>query len=161
MTKKKFNEPSPLTDVAAFHTTFRLPVLEHPTIPDAKRCTLRINLLQEELNELKQAIEDKNIVEVADALCDLQYVLSGAILEFGLADKFKTLFDEVQRSNMSKVSPDLATAELTLKHYQDKDGTMGYIHEAEHGFLVYRTEDNKVLKSVSYSPADLGTIIRD
>jgi predicted HAD superfamily Cof-like phosphohydrolase len=44
-------------------------------------------------------------VEIADALCDLQYVLSGAILEFGFGGKFKSLFEEVHRSNMSKVVP--------------------------------------------------------
>lgn len=159
MSTKKFKEPHALNAVAAFHQTFKLPVLDAPHIPDASRCQLRINLLQEELNELKQAIEDHNIVEVADALCDLQYVLSGAILEFGLGEKFKALFDEVQRSNMSKVSPDLATAEQTLEFYKQKDGTQGYVQESEEGFLVYRDHDNKVLKSISYSPADLEGIL--
>ncbi|MDA8692882.1 nucleoside triphosphate pyrophosphohydrolase family protein, partial [Saprospiraceae bacterium] len=95
---KKYNEPNGLSDVALFHETFSLPILSSPVIPDKDRCNLRINLLQEELNELKEAIEDNDIVEVLDALCDIQYVLSGAILEFGMADKFKAAFDEVQRS---------------------------------------------------------------
>ena len=79
-----------------------MPVLEHPAVPDEKRCQLRVNLLQEELDELKEAIQQNDITGIADALSDLQYVLSGAILEFGLATKFKALFEEVQRSNMSK-----------------------------------------------------------
>lgn len=91
-----------LNQVAEFHRTFNAPILENPQIPSAERCNLRIALLQEELNELKQAIEDQDIVEIADALCDLQYVLSGAVLEFGLGEKFVDLFNEVQRSNMSK-----------------------------------------------------------
>lgn len=156
-----FPEPFPLNDVAEFHRTFNLPVLETPEIPHEDRCALRINLLQEELNELKDAIRDRNITEIADALCDLQYVLSGAILEFGIAPKFKELFEEVQRSNMSKVCPDMSTAEATLEFYMKKDGTKGFIRESESGFLVYREGDRKVLKSVKYSPADLESILED
>ena len=155
-----FQEPAPLNDVAAFHRTFHLPILESPAIPGEDRCALRINLLQEELDELKDAIRDQDLTAIADALSDLQYVLSGAILEFGLGDKFKELFEEVQRSNMSKVCEDYATAEETLAFYMEKDGTQGFIKESHHGFLVYRTADKKVLKSVSYSPADLEKILK-
>ncbi len=159
MSVSRFKEPSPLNDVAEFHRTFNMPVLDTPAIPGADRCALRINLLQEELDELKEAIAENDITGVADALSDIQYVLSGAILEFGLASKFKDLFEEVQRSNMSKVCPDYETAEKTLEYYHAKDGTRGFIRESEHGFLVYREQDQKVLKSVKYSPADLETII--
>ena len=159
--EKRFAEPHPLNDVAEFHRTFHLPVLETPTIPSPERCALRVNLLQEELDELKDAIEAKDITGVADALSDIQYVLSRAILEFGLADKFKALFEEVQRSNMSKVCDDLGTAEETIKFYQQKDGTKGFIEESHHGFLVYRESDKKVLKSVKYSPADLESILAE
>ena len=92
-----------------------------PEIPNADRCRLRINLLAEELKELEQAIDDNDLVEVADALADLQYVLSGAILEFGLGDKFKAIFDEVHRSNMSKTCATRAEAEETITHYQSLD----------------------------------------
>lgn len=160
MSSKKFSEPTPLNDVAKFHDTFNLPVLSMPTIPQKDRCALRINLLQEELDELKEAIEEKDLTEVADALCDLQYVLSGAILEFGLGDKFKALFEEVQRSNMSKVCEDFNTANETLAYYQKKDGTDGFVKETDAGFLVYRSTDKKVLKSVKYSPADLKRILK-
>lgn len=159
MSKNRFEEPTPLNDVAEFHRTFNMPILEVPTIPDEARCALRINLLQEELDELKEAIKENDITAVADALSDIQYVLSGAILEFGLASKFKALFEEVQRSNMSKVCPDYGTAELTLEYYHAKDGTKGFIRESESGFLVYREPDQKVLKSISYSPADLESIL--
>ena len=73
--------------------------------------------LLEELKELKEAIEENDLVEVIDALCDIQYVLSGAILEFGFAEKFKEMFDEVQRSNMSKVCKTEEEAVQTQKHY--------------------------------------------
>jgi len=111
---KKYDEPQGLNDVAKFHKTFELPVLDKAKIPSTKRCELRINLLQEELNELKEAIADNDLIEVADALCDIQYVLSGAIHEFGLGGQFKSLFDEVQRSNMSKTCKTMEEAEATL-----------------------------------------------
>ena len=152
-------EPKALNSVADFHRTFRLPVEEKPIIPSEKRCKLRVNLLQEELNELKDAIEDKDIIEVADALADLQYVLSGAILEFGLGDKFNALFSEVQRSNMSKTCKTMDEARATQEHYKVDRGMTSQIEESNGEFLVFRIEDGKVLKSINYSPADLKSII--
>ena len=148
-----------LQSVSEFHETFKAPILESPQIPSKERCELRVSLLQEELNELKQAIEDNNLVEIADALADLQYVLSGAILEFGLKEKFNTLFDEVQRSNMSKACATQQEALATLSHYKQKDGTEGRYEEVNGKYIVYRSVDNKVLKSVGYSPASLEDII--
>jgi predicted HAD superfamily Cof-like phosphohydrolase len=150
-----------LESVSEFHKTFGAPILETPQIPSKERCELRVSLLQEELNELKEAIEKGDVVEVADALADLQYVLSGAVLEFGLGDKFDTLFDEVQRSNMSKSCNSHQEAIETLLHYKKKDGTEGTYKEEDGKWLVYRKEDNKVLKSVNYSPANLLDIINE
>ena len=156
---KKFEEVNALNDVGLFHETFGLPVISEPAIPSESRCKLRINLLQEELDELKDAIADNDLVEVADALCDIQYVLSGAIHEFGLGKKFKQLFDEVQRSNMSKTCKTQDAAEKTQKHYNEKDGTQSRIVESGGEFLVYRIPDGKVLKSIDYSPADIKNLI--
>jgi len=157
---KKYQEPNALSDVGAFHDTFQLPIEETPIIPAKDRCNLRVNLLQEELNELKEAIQDNNIVEVADALADLQYVLSGAVLEFGLADHFKALFDEVQRSNMSKACSSESEAIATQEAYRKKDGTRSYIQKVGDHYIVYRKEDHKVLKSTHYSPANLEKILK-
>ncbi|OEK04506.1 pyrophosphohydrolase domain-containing protein [Roseivirga misakiensis] len=154
-------EPKPLNSVAEFHKTFKHPILESPQIPSEDRCKLRVSLIAEELKELEEAIEANDLVEVADALADIQYVLSGAILEFGLGDKFKALFEEVQRSNMSKTCKSMEEAEATRQHYMDKDGTESYIEESDGHFLVYRSADNKTLKSVKYSPADLKSILAD
>lgn len=154
-----FEEPQALTSVAAFHDMFNMPVLPTPVIPDERRCQLRVALLQEELDELKTAILENDIVGVADALSDLQYVLSGAVLEFGLGNKFKQLFDEVQRSNMSKTCKSLEVAQATQTYYLKEKNTESYIVEREGEYLVYRTEDNKVLKSVQYSEADLDSIV--
>lgn len=148
-----------LNQVAAFHRTFKHPVEPNPIIPSEKRCNLRVALLSEELNELKKAIEDKDLVEIADALCDLQYVLSGAVLEFGLGEKFKALFDEVQRSNMSKTCHTLEEAEATQKHYKATRGFESFIEKSGDHYLVYREEDRKTLKSINYSPANLEKIL--
>lgn len=152
---KKYQEAEALNDVAKFHNTFNLPVVDEPIIPDETRCNLRINLLEEELEELKQAIKDNDLTEVIDALCDIQYVLSGAIHEFGFGKKFKSFFDEVQRSNMSKTCQSLEEAKATQEHYKKKDNTVSEIVERNNEYIVYRTEDGKVLKSVNYSPANL------
>jgi predicted HAD superfamily Cof-like phosphohydrolase len=152
-------DPKSLTSVALFHETFKHPVLQEPTIPSEVRCNLRVSLLAEELKELEEAIENKDMVEIADALCDLQYVLSGAILEFGLGDKFKTLFDEVQRSNMSKACMSEEEAKATVKHYEAK-GTPSFYEKEGDLYLVFREGDHKTLKSVNYSPADLAGILK-
>ena len=154
-----FQNPETLNSVAAFHELFDLPVLEKPQLPDAKRTALRITLLQEELDELKAAIANRNLVAVADALADLQYVLSGAVLEFGLGEKFKALFEEVQRSNMSKASKTRSEAEATARHYQMEKRIEAEIIPRDSHFLVYRKADKKVLKSIHYSPADLKAIL--
>jgi predicted HAD superfamily Cof-like phosphohydrolase len=152
-------QPDVLNQVAEFHTTFQHPILKTPAIPDENRCKLRVALIAEELKELEVAILEKDIVGVADALCDIQYVLSGAILEFGLGDQFKALFDEVQRSNMSKACKSEEEAKATVEHYLKKDGTECYYVQKESKWLVYRKSDNKTIKSVGYSPADLDGIL--
>ncbi|MCR9063077.1 MAG: nucleoside triphosphate pyrophosphohydrolase family protein [Cytophagales bacterium] len=150
--------PDSLTQVADFHRTFHHPILEKPQIPSKNRCDLRVELISEELKELAEAIKENDLVEVADALCDIQYVLSGAILEFGLGHKFKELFEEVQRSNMSKACSNEEEARATVEHYKAK-GTNSYYKKDGDKFLVYREGDNKTLKSVNYSPADLKGIL--
>ncbi|WP_158856279.1 pyrophosphohydrolase domain-containing protein [Lunatibacter salilacus] len=151
-------DPKSLSSVAEFHETFKHPILDKPTIPPAKRASLRLSLLTEELKELEQAIADGDMVEIADAFCDLQYVLSGAILEFGLGGHFKALFDEVQRSNMSKACEDLTEAEKTVAHYQ-RQGVECFYEKDGNKYLVYRKDDRKTLKSIDYSPANLEKIL--
>jgi len=152
-------QPESLNQVAEFHKTFKHPVLTTPTIPNEKRSALRVELISEELKELAEAIKDNDLVEVADALCDIQYVLSGAILEFGMGDKFKELFDEVQRSNMSKACNSEEEAQATVDHYTNNRDTPCYYKEIDSKWLVYRTADEKTLKSINYSPADLKSIL--
>ena len=111
------------------------------------------------MKELEEAIHERNITAVADALCDLQYVLSGAVLEFGLGEKFKDLFDEVQRSNMSKACRTKKEAEETIDYYQKTHNVECYYREVGGRYLVYRQTDNKTIKSINYSPADLEKVL--
>jgi len=151
-------DPKSLTSVAEFHKTFQHPILPEPMVPDARRCKLRVSLIAEELKELEEGIQNGDIVEIADALCDIQYVLAGAVLEFGLADKFKELFDEVQRSNMSKACKTEEEAQATVSHYQSQ-GIECFYEPVEGLYLVYRSSDRKTMKSIYYSPADLKGIL--
>ncbi len=149
-----------LSQVKAFHELFDHPVLDTPTIPDKDRCDLRVGLIQEELNELKEAIESKDIVAVADALTDLQYVLSGTYLEFGLATRAWSLNAEVHRSNMSKACKTLEEASQTIAHHETgKEEDECSFTEKNGLYLVYRNRDKKTMKSINYSPASLKEIV--
>jgi predicted HAD superfamily Cof-like phosphohydrolase len=114
--------------VAEFMTAFGQDVETEPTWTSVSQ--LRYDLIDEELKELGQAIEERNIVEVADALTDLLYVVYGAGHSFGLdLDK---CFEEVHNSNMTKLGPE--------------------------GKPIYR-EDGKVMKGPGYRAPDLKTTL--
>ncbi|MAQ71183.1 MAG: hypothetical protein CL565_03215 [Alphaproteobacteria bacterium] len=124
-----------LERVAEFHRAYGLPVSENVDISNEKTNLLRINLLAEELDELKEALEQKDIVEVLDALTDLQYVLDGAYLSFGLQNLKEVAFSEVHRSNMSKLGED--------------------------GKPIHRESDGKVMKGPNYLPPDIKKVMSD
>ena len=148
-----------LEKVKCFHEMFNAPVLETPQIQSKERCDLRVTLIQEELDEMKEAIEKGDVIEIADSLGDLMVVLCGSILEFGMGDKFNDIFENIHNSNMSKACDSKKEALETLSHYKQKDGTEGRYEEVNGKYIVYRSNDNKVLKSVGYSPASLKDII--
>jgi hypothetical protein len=81
--------------------------------------------------------------------------LSGTILEFWLWDRFAEIFAEIQRSNMSKVCNSLEEAEATVMYYKLHRDTESYIIPKWNQYLVHRKEDNKIIKSINYSPADI------
>ena len=122
-----------LNQVAEFHKTFGAPILPNPTIPHADRCALRVSLLSEELDELKEAIAANDLVEIADALGDMLYILCGTIIEHGLQHKIEEVFNEIQRSNMSKLGED--------------------------GQPIYR-EDGKVMKGPNYFKPNFEEILK-
>ena len=88
-----------------FHQKFDVPILSNPCIPK-DRVRLRQDILEEEVEELWEAIKSNDIAGVLDALTDIKYVVNGTALEFGLGDVFKAAYDEVHASNMSKLGKD-------------------------------------------------------
>ncbi len=133
-----------------FHKTYSIPVEQSPVIPSKERCLLRIALIQEELNELKEALESGDIEHAAKEAADLQYVVSGTVLEMGLKNIFKAAFFEVHRSNMSKVC-------ATIKDARELAGENGRVEYVDNGFIAYNAA-GKVLKPPTYSKADLSFI---
>ena len=90
--------------VGFFMKTFGQEVKDKPSFSTEKINLLRVSLIEEELDELKDAIKNKNLIEVADALTDLLYVTYGAGHAFGI--NLNKCFEEVQNSNMSKLGLD-------------------------------------------------------
>ena len=154
-----------LEQIKTFMLTMGQTVLNSPTIPDSKICNLRYNLIKEENEELLEAsFELGNIVEVADALADLQVVLDGAFHAFGLANIKEQLLDEVFRSNMSKVCNSEEEARATIyKCAEDfKCDPMDFYQEkkADSPFwVVKRISDGKIMKSVNYFKPNLKEIV--
>jgi len=119
--------------VTKFHDTFGLGKKETPTASLGKeKNLLRYKLMREENEEYLEAANDNDLVEVADALGDMLYILCGTIIEHGMQDKIEEVFNEIQRSNMSKLGAD--------------------------GKPIYR-EDGKVLKGPSYFKPNIQSIL--
>jgi predicted HAD superfamily Cof-like phosphohydrolase len=146
--------------VGTFHKVFGHPKHTEPQLDVFdKNCDLvklRIALIQEELDELKEACENKDMVEVADALSDILYVTYGAGHAFGI-DLDKT-FDEVQRSNMTKLCTDEHDAlESVEKYQQDYRYNEPSYRSSNCGkyYVVYDKQTGKILKNHKYSTPNL------
>lgn len=149
-----------LEEVKKFMLIGNQPVLKKPTLIDANRAEFRINLIKEETKELIDAFEQGDLVGVMDALVDIQYVLSGAVHEFGVGNLFNDLFAEVQRSNMTKFCNTIDEARMSVQAYKDKNidayfGLSEYRPDGKDRFVIYRESDNKVLKGVLYEEPNL------
>lgn len=122
-----------------------------PTI-NPKDAQFVIDFIQEELDELKEAVEKKDIVEIFDALLDITYVgLGNGALVFGLKDRIVEGYAEVQGSNMSKICNSLEEAEETVKVRSKEQGEpCHYLSDGKGKYVVYRSSDNKVMKSINY-----------
>ncbi len=92
-----------LKQVKKFRDVFNLGVNITPTLLTDKKHSLHYNLLLEELNEYKEAVENNDVVEVADALGDILYLAFGAVLEHGMQHIITDVFAEIHESNMSKL----------------------------------------------------------
>jgi hypothetical protein len=126
-----------------------------PTINE-KDAEFVINFIQEELDELKQSVEDNNIVEIFDALLDITYVgLGNGALVFGLKDRMLKGYAEVQASNMSKICKTEEEAQETVKLRSEQQGEPCHFEKTDGGYVVYRSSDMKVMKSINYFRPDL------
>ena len=119
-----------IEDVAAFHRMTDTPINDVPAFPSNERRLLRCRLIQEEYRELMAAEGDANMVEVADGIADLIYVLIGTALEYGIP--LESVWDEVQRTNMAK-------------------GVNG---------KVVKREDGKIVKPDGWKPPDIASILK-
>lgn len=117
--------------VLEFHEIYNAYIGNRPELRDKKIARLRIGLLDEELNEYKEAVYTDNLIEIADSLADLLYVAIGAAISYGIP--IDEVFEEVHRSNMSKLDAN--------------------------GKPIHR-EDGKVIKGPNYFPPDIVSILR-
>ncbi|MBA4155452.1 nucleoside triphosphate pyrophosphohydrolase family protein [Flavobacterium sp.] len=120
--------------VKVFHEAFEIGFKESPAVHlGENKNLLRYNLMKEENEEYLEAAMNNDLVEVADALGDMLYILCGTIIEHGLQHKIEEVFEEIQRSNMSKLGED--------------------------GKPIYR-EDGKVMKGPNYFKPDFEKIFK-
>ena len=94
---------SKLQMVKEFNIAFSIENESKPSLLTEEKFQLKLRIMQEELDEYKEACENDDLVEVADAIVDMMYVLYGIIIQHGLSDVFYDMFQEVHRSNMSKL----------------------------------------------------------
>lgn len=124
----------PIKAVTDFHNAFGLGIEDKPNSKLPKEISkLRFDLMKEENEEYLVAAEDNDLVEIGDALGDMLYILCGTIISHGFQDKIEAIFDEIQRSNMSKLGAD--------------------------GKPIYR-EDGKVLKGPNYFKPNIENILK-
>ena len=123
----------PIEAVTKFHESYGL-IIEHTPKANLPKniSELRFNLMKEENEEYLQAAQDQDLIEIGDALGDMLYILCGTIIAHGFQDKIESIFDEIQRSNMSKLGAD--------------------------GKPIFR-KDGKVMKGPNYFKPDLKKIL--
>jgi len=145
-----------ISEVEEFNSTMGKPNTYTPNIPDRKEWMFVYNFILEELEEYKEACETGNIIEVLDALCDITYVATGnGVMLHGLKDKFQDAYAEVQASNMSKACKTEEEAIETVKVRAEQQGESCHYEKVGDYWIVYRTRDSKVMKSINYFKPDL------
>ena len=125
----------PIQAVSEFHKAFGLSIENKPTANISSDISkLRYNLMKEENEEYLEATKKNDLVEIGDALGDMLYILCGTIIAHGFQDKIEEIYDEIQRSNMSKLGSD--------------------------GKPIYR-KDGKVLKGPNYFKPDIEKVLKN
>ena len=145
-----------VSEVEEFNDTMGKPNNYVPNIPNEKEWMFVYNFILEELEEYKEACETGNIIEVLDALCDITYVATGnGVMLHGLKDKFQDAYAEVQASNMSKACKTEEEAIETVKVRAEQQGEPCHYEKVGDYWIVYRSRDMKVMKSINYFKPDL------
>ena len=144
-------------EVEEFNSTFKKPNNYEPTIPkEKKEWKFVYDFVLEELEEYRSACESGNIVEVLDALCDITYVsLGNGTMLHGLKDKIWPAYQEVQASNLSKSCSTEEVAMETVSVRSKEQNEPCHYEKVEDRFVVYRTRDRKVMKSINYFKPNL------
>ena len=152
-----------ISEVETFNKTFGKSYQNRttPTI-NAADADFVVNFIQEELDELKEAIAQNDIVGILDAILDITYVgLGNGALVFGLKDKIEKGYAEVQASNMSKSCETIEEAEETVEVRSKQQGESCHWEKVGDRYVVFRSRDSKVMKSINYFAPDLNQFFTD
>ena len=152
---KYWNVPF-VDEVQEFNDTFGKPNNYEPMIGEKKEWMFVYDFIQEELAEYKEACEKGDIVGILDALCDITYVsLGNGTMLHGLKGKIWEAYQEVQASNMSKSCATQKEAEETVRVRKEEKKHKCHYEKVGDRYVVYRTRDHKVMKSINYFKPDL------
>ena len=140
-----------VNEVEIFNATFGKPNNYAPTIPEKKETDFVYDFCIEEITEYQEACQNGDIVEILDAICDIAYVtLGNATMLHGLKDKIWPAYKEVQASNMSKSCKTEEEAAQTVTQRAKEQGEECHFEKVGNYYVVYRTRDRKVMKSINY-----------
>tara|TARA_R110000782_G_scaffold105319_1_gene193313 strand:- start:590 stop:1123 length:534 start_codon:yes stop_codon:yes gene_type:complete len=158
----KYWEVPFVDEVQEFNDTFGKPNNYEPIIGEKKEWQFVYDFILEELEEYKEACEKGDIVGILDALCDITYVsLGNGTLLHGLKGKIWKAYQEVQASNMSKSCETQEIAEETVKVRALEKGHPCHWEQVGDRYVVYRSSDRKVMKSINYFAPDLKQFFTD
>ena len=161
LSPKYWNVPF-VDEVQEFNDTFGKPNNYEPTIGEKKEWKFVYDFILEELEEYKEACEKGDIIEILDALCDIAYVsLGNGTMLHGLKDKIWPAYQEVQASNMSKACTTQEEAVRTVEVRSKEQGEPCHWEQVGDMYIVYRTRDRKVMKSLTYFRPDLKQFFTD
>ena len=158
----KFWQVPFVDEVQEFNDTFGKPNNYEPIIGEKKEWQFVYDFILEELEEYKEACEKGDIVGILDALCDITYVsLGNGALLHGLKGKVWEAYQEVQASNMSKSCATIEEAKETVKVRSEEKGHPCQWEQIGDRYVVYRSSDRKVMKSINYFAPNLNQFFTD
>ena len=151
-----------VSEVEEFNYTFGKPNNYVPMVTTEKEWKFVYDFIMEELEEYKEACEKGDIVGILDALCDITYVsLGNGTMLHGLKDRIEDAYAEVQASHMSKSCATEAEAQETATVRSREKGHDCHYEKVGDRWVVYRSSDNKVMKSINYFSPNLKQFFTD